>query len=127
MAAEYLMYCASVIYFCCYVPEMYANYKNKNVNIYNIPEKVMMLIGTSFALSYSLINNNPTLLTNYGPLFAFDIISVAMRLYYANKNGWFFVENKNGGNDVLGYELVEFLGNKSGDVEDIIGLLEGET
>lgn len=105
---------------------MYANYTNKNVNIYNIPEKVMMLTGTSFALAYSFINNNMTLLTNYGPLFAFDIISLSIRLYYAKKNGWFIVENKNFQCDSPNYEMVDFLEKKSGDVEELILLLEGE-
>lgn len=125
MAADYLMYCASIIYFCYYVPEIYANYKNKNANIYNIPEKGIMLIGTIFALSYSLINNNVTLLTNYGPTLVLDLISLSMKIYYARKNGW--ASNKNTNNDILHYEMVQFLENKSGDLEEIIGLLEGET
>jgi len=76
------MYSASVLYFICYIPELYANYKNKNVNIYNIPEKIIMLLATIMAFSYAIINDNPELITNYGPLLALDIIALHMRLYY---------------------------------------------
>jgi uncharacterized protein with PQ loop repeat len=86
MVANYLMYSASVLYFTCYVPELYANYKNKNVNIYNVPEKVIMFIATTFALTYSLLNKNTELTTNYGPLLILDCISLSMRLYYAYVN-----------------------------------------
>jgi uncharacterized protein with PQ loop repeat len=80
------MYCSSVLFFLCYLPEFYANYKNKNGNIYNVPEKIIILIATSFAFSYSLINNSPELIVNYGPLLFLDIISLSMRLYYSYIN-----------------------------------------
>jgi len=80
------MYVASFLYLSCYIPELYANYKNKNANIYNIPEKIFMLVATSCGLSYSLINNNVALMVNYGPMILLDIITLSMRLYYASIN-----------------------------------------
>lgn len=77
---------ASILYIGCYIPELYANYKNKNSNIYNVPEKVIIFIGTSFAFSYSLIKNDTTLLINYGPIFALDFLALLMRAYYTYKN-----------------------------------------
>ena len=50
---EYLMNTASVLFFLCYIPDFYANYKNKNANIYNVFEKLVMLGGTGFGLAYS--------------------------------------------------------------------------
>jgi uncharacterized protein with PQ loop repeat len=82
MSGDYLMYCASFLYLSCYVPELYANYKNKNANIYNIPEKIIMFTATSFGLSYALLNNNFALIMNYGPMLSLDIIALLMRIHY---------------------------------------------
>ena len=93
MAADYLMYTTSALFFLCYIPDLYANYKNKNANIYNLPEKVIIFIATCLALSYSIINNNIPLITNYGPLLFFDGVSLVMRLYYVRQN--LLLENNN--------------------------------
>jgi hypothetical protein len=77
---------ASILFFICYIPEYYANYINKNANLYNVFEKILILSATTFALSYSIKNNNQALIINYGPLFALDIIALYMRGYYAFKN-----------------------------------------
>jgi uncharacterized protein with PQ loop repeat len=82
----YLMYTASVLYMVCYVPELYANYKNKNANGWNVPEKVVILVGSTFALAYSIMLEDRTLMINYAPLFALDFIAFVMRAYYACKN-----------------------------------------
>ena len=82
----YLMYTASVLYMVCYIPELYANYKNKNANGWNVPEKVVILVGSTFALSYSIMLEDRTLMINYAPLFALDFIAFVMRAYYACKN-----------------------------------------
>jgi uncharacterized protein with PQ loop repeat len=82
----YLMYTASVLYMVCYIPELYANYKNKNANGWNVPEKVVILVGSTFALSYSIMLEDRTLMINYGPIFALDFIAFVMRAYYACKN-----------------------------------------
>ena len=86
MSHDYLMNIASILYFICYVPEFYANYANKNANVNNVIEKVVMLIATIFAFSYSLKINNQALIINYGPVFALDIVALSMRSYYAYKN-----------------------------------------
>ena len=86
MQANYLMYSASVLYFICYVPELYANYKNKNVNIYNVPEKIIMLAAATLAFSYAVVNDNIELMTNYGPLLLLDVVALGMRLHYTYIN-----------------------------------------
>ena len=86
MGYDFLINTASALYIICYVPEMYANYRNKNANVYNLPEKVLLLLGTGFSLAYAALNDNSALMTNYGPLFALDLIALAMRSYYVFKN-----------------------------------------
>ena len=83
---DYLMNIASASYFICYVPELYANYKNANANIYNMPEKLIVLIGSCFAFAYAMANNNDALITNYGPILGLDFLAFVMRGYYTYKN-----------------------------------------
>ena len=86
MPYEVLMNTASALYFVCYIPELYANYKNQNANIYNMPEKAVLLVATSFALAYSISINDNSLIGNYAPLLGLDIIAFGMRLYYVCKD-----------------------------------------
>jgi hypothetical protein len=74
------------MFFICYIPELYANYKNQNVNLYNLPEKVLVIFGTGFAFSYALMNGDTTLIINYGSLFSLDTLALIMRAYYVYKN-----------------------------------------
>jgi len=86
MSYDYLMNISSAIFFFCYIPELYANYKNKNANMYNMPEKVLMLIGSGFALSFAVMKEDIALMSNYGPIVALDCIALLMRLYYVLRN-----------------------------------------
>ena len=95
---DYLMNIGSVIYICCYFPEIYSIFKNKNANIYNIPERVIMLTGTCFALSYSVLNKNQALLVNYVPMLFLDVLVLGLRLYYAHKNRKPYISNNVVGN-----------------------------
>ena len=86
MSSDYLMYIASIGFFICYIPDFFANVINKNANISNVYEKLIILIATTFALSYSITINNNALIINYGPIFCLDFISLTMKSYYAYKN-----------------------------------------
>lgn len=86
MQEDYLMNIATTLFFICYIPEFYANYANKNANMYNVFEKVIMLAGTGFALGYAVSINNTPLIINYSPLFGLDVIALSMRSYYAYRN-----------------------------------------
>lgn len=77
---------ASVLFFICYFPEYYANFINKNANYYNILEKVLILIGSCFALQYAIETNNQPLIINYAPIITLDSIALLMRFYYAYRN-----------------------------------------
>ena len=85
MAYDFLMNTASSIFFICYIPELYANWRNQNANFYNMPEKVLLLLASSFALAYAILNSDISLMSNYGPILALDIIAFLMRLYYVFK------------------------------------------
>jgi hypothetical protein len=85
MNDEYWMFTASILYFVCYVPELYANYRNRNANLYNVPEKIVMTVATGCALVYAIRTDNVPLMTNYAPLMALDIVATGMRVYYAWK------------------------------------------
>jgi len=86
MAHDFLMNTASALFFICYIPELYANWKNQNANFYNMPEKALLLLASSFALAYAITNSDIALMSNYGPILALDIIAFLMRLYYVFKN-----------------------------------------
>ena len=86
MAYDFLMNTASALFFICYIPELYANWKNKNANFYNMPEKALILLASTFALSYAIVNDDISLMTNYGPILGLDIIAFLMRLYYVYEN-----------------------------------------
>lgn len=86
MEYEYLMNIATILFFICYIPELYANYKNKNANIYNLPEKILVLCGTGFAFAYAYYEEDNVLIGNYAPLLSLDILAFLMRAYYVYKN-----------------------------------------
>ena len=83
---DYLMNICTVCYLVCYVPDLYGNWKNKNANCWNIPEKVLIFIGTGFALAYSVLVNDQALILNFAPLFILDGASLGLRSYYACRN-----------------------------------------
>jgi uncharacterized protein with PQ loop repeat len=93
--ANYLMYSATILYLVCYGPELFANYKNKNANIYNIPEKIIMLSASSLALSYAISMKNNTLMLNYAPTVILDVIALWMRLHYAFCSANELIKNEN--------------------------------
>lgn len=86
MPKEYLMSIASSLFFICYIPEFYANIRNKNANVYNVFEKVVLISGTGFAFGYALTTESNALKFNYSILFGLDTIALSMRAYYAYKN-----------------------------------------
>lgn len=86
---NYLMNMASLLFFLSYIPEAYANIRNKNANRYNIPEKVILLCGTGFALSYAITIKDTSLMLNYAPLMSLDFTMLLIRIYYA-----YFYNNK---------------------------------
>jgi len=83
---EYILNVATILFIICYFPDFYAIIKNKNAKINNIPEKIIILLGSSCGLHYAVINNNNALLFNYSTILTLDIISLLLRVYYAYKN-----------------------------------------
>jgi hypothetical protein len=83
---DYLMNICTVCYMICYVPDLYANYRNKNANLWNLPEKALIFVGSGFALAFSILTHDPALIINFAPLFVLDGASLGMRSYYAYRN-----------------------------------------
>jgi hypothetical protein len=61
---------------------MYADCKNQNANIYNLPERILMLIATFLALTYSIRIENIPMMVNYAPNLFLDVIACSTRIYY---------------------------------------------
>ena len=77
---------ASALFLLCYLPEIISTVRNKNANIYNLPEKVIMSIASGFALSYAVLTKDKALIINYTPILTLDIFTLLLRGYYAYKN-----------------------------------------
>jgi lipid-A-disaccharide synthase-like uncharacterized protein len=86
MPNEIIMYTATGFYFICYIPELYANYKNKNANLYNVPEKILLLFGSILAFTYAVQLGDTSIIVNYGLAVGIDIVALSMRIYYAIHN-----------------------------------------
>lgn len=86
MGYDYLMNTSSALFFACYIPELYANWKNKNANFYNMPEKAVLVVASGFAFAYAIANEDIALMSNYGPLLVLDVVAFGMRLYYVYRN-----------------------------------------
>jgi hypothetical protein len=86
MPNEIIMYTATGFYFICYIPELYANYKNKNANLYNVPEKILLLFGSILAFTYAIQLGDTSIIVNYGMSVGIDFVALLMRIYYAIHN-----------------------------------------
>lgn len=86
MDDDSFMYAATILYFICYAPSVYADYKNKNANIYNLPEKLVSLCATTFGLVYSIRIDNTPLMVNYGPHLVMETITLLFKLRYIYQN-----------------------------------------
>jgi hypothetical protein len=86
MPNEIIMYTATGFYFICYIPELYANYKNKNANLYNVPEKILLLFGSILAFTYAVQLGDTSIIVNYGLAVGIDFVALSMRIYYALHN-----------------------------------------
>lgn len=86
MNDDYFMYTATVLYFMCYAPGVYADFKNKNANIYNLPEKIISLCATTFGLIYSIRINNIPLIINYGPHVIMETTTLLFKIQYIYQN-----------------------------------------
>jgi uncharacterized protein with PQ loop repeat len=81
------MYSASFLYLLCYIPAFYAEIKNKNANVYNLPERVFSLTGTSLALSYALTIDNMPLIVNYASHLILEMCVFLVKINYVYLNG----------------------------------------
>lgn len=85
---DILMYMATAFYLMCYVPTVYADFKNANCNVYNLPERILSVMGTALGLAFGLRINNTSIVVNYGCHIGLEVLTLAIKGYYASKNGW---------------------------------------
>ena len=86
MNANYFMYCATGLYLISTVPDIYANYKNKNANLYNLLDKSLLLIACGLGLTYGIVTSNIPIIINYTPSLFLDSFALSLRIYYASQN-----------------------------------------
>ena len=110
MNDDFFMYSATFLYFMCYAPSVYADFKNKNANIYNLPEKIISLCATTLGLIYSIRINNIPLIVNYGPHLVMETITILFKIQY-------IYHNRN--------EIRGITGNSIDKTDDIVNLCSG--
>ena len=84
---DYLMYTATALYFSCYVPILYADVKNRNANLNNLPERVLSLIAGMFAVIYSTRIHSIPLMVNYIPHVILESFVLVIKIVYVYHNG----------------------------------------
>jgi hypothetical protein len=87
MEDDILMYIATAFYLLCYIPTVYADVKNANCNVYNLPERLSSICGTTFGLAYGLRINNTSIVVNYGCHIGLELATLVIKCYYAYLNG----------------------------------------
>ncbi len=80
---DYLMYASTGLFILYLLPEIYANWKNRNANLPNLTKKMIIIVAGVFRISYGFATNNQPLIINYAPFLLLDGISLGMRCYYA--------------------------------------------
>jgi hypothetical protein len=84
---DYLMYTATALYFACYVPILYADMKNKNANLNNLPERVLSLAAGIFAIVYAIRIDSTPLKVNYIPHVIIETFVLVVKIVYVYRNG----------------------------------------
>lgn len=87
MKDDYLMYIATALYFACYVPILYADIKNKNANLNNLPERVLSIAAGMFAVLYAIQVDSTPLKVNYIPHVIIESLVFGVKVVYVYRNG----------------------------------------
>jgi uncharacterized protein with PQ loop repeat len=87
MDDDYLMYIATSLYFACYVPILYADFKNKNANLNNLPERVLSIVAGLFAIIYAIRVDSTPLKVNYIPHVIIESLVLGVKIVYVYRNG----------------------------------------
>ena len=82
---------ASCIFFISYIPLLYDTINHKNIS--SIPEKFLSFIGSSLAFSYSVLNTDKSLMTNYGIIVILDFTGIVLKSYYFYVNDYKHVDH----------------------------------
>jgi len=86
MSENYLMYTSIVLHSLCYIPIVYADVKNKNANMYNLPDRFISILAIIFGGAYAYRINNTTLMLNYVIFLVLESGNICTKLYFIRKN-----------------------------------------
>lgn len=81
-----ILYISTAFNFLSYYPDFYSMIKNKNLNLYNIPEGFFVLMSGGFGIWYSIKTEDTVLLINFSVMTFLDIIYIAIIVYYSYYN-----------------------------------------
>jgi hypothetical protein len=87
MNYDYLMYIATALYFACYIPILNADIKNKNANLNNLPERVLSITASTFAVVYAVKIDSIPLKINYIPHVIIESFVLGVKIVYIYRNG----------------------------------------
>jgi hypothetical protein len=88
MDVNVLMYASTIINFVSYFPEFIEMIKNKNKNLYSIPERGFILISGILGLFYSIEMNDNALFINFISIITLDTFLLLCCCYYSFYNGF---------------------------------------
>lgn len=86
MNDEYLLYTAISLYSLCYIVVFYADIKNKNTTIYNLPDRFMVFTASTLTAIYSYRIKNYTFFVNYIILLVLESCNICIKIYFIRKN-----------------------------------------
>ena len=73
-------------YSLCYIAMFYADIKNKNTTIYNLPDRFMVFTASMLTTIYSYRIKNYTFCVNYIILLILESCNICTKIYFIRKN-----------------------------------------
>lgn len=90
---DFLLYMATALFLFTSVPTIFADIKNKNCNIYNLPERVCVITGCALGIAYGMSIGNMAVVVSYTPSVCIETVVLCVKTYYAYQNGWWPAKN----------------------------------
>ena len=85
---DFLLYMATALFLFTSIPTLYADIKNKNSNIYNLPERMCVITGCVLGIVYGISIGNMAVVISYSPSVCIETVVLGVKTYYAYKNGY---------------------------------------
>ena len=85
---DFLLYMATALFLSCSIPTIFADIKNKNCNIYNLPECMLVIVACALGIAYGMSIQNMAVVISYSPSICIETVVLCVKTYYAYQNGW---------------------------------------